>query len=87
MATALGIVSGPLGLFISMIMIQIIFNDKDKINEEFGGAPIEESKSRFNIFITISSIITIAMVTPALIFIKEKPPSPPSMIATKPRPV
>jgi hypothetical protein len=27
------------------------------------------------------------MVTPALIFIKDKPRSPPSMIATKPRPV
>jgi hypothetical protein len=38
-------------------------------------------------FITINSIMTIAMVTPALIFISDKPPSPPSMIATKPRPV
>jgi hypothetical protein len=27
------------------------------------------------------------MVTPALFLIREKPPSPPSMVATKPRPV
>jgi len=87
MATAIGIVSGPLGLFISKIMIISIFNDKDKKDEEYGGAPIAETYSRFNTFITINSIITIAMVTPALIFIKDKPRSPPSMIATKPRPV
>jgi hypothetical protein len=40
MATAIGIVSGTLGLFISMIMIITIFNDKDKIDEEYGGASI-----------------------------------------------
>ena len=31
--------------------------------------------------------MTIAMVIPALLLIRDKPPSPPSMIATKPRPV
>ena len=87
MATAVGIVSGPLGLFVSMIMIVIIFDDKDKFDFKDGGNTLELSKSRFNNFITINSVMTIAMVIPALIFIRDKPPSPPSMIATKPRPV
>lgn len=87
MATAVGIVSGPLGLFVSMIMIVIMFDDKDKESPFYGGNSVDVSTSRFNNFITINSIMTIAMVIPALIFIRDKPPSPPSMIATKPRPV
>ena len=31
--------------------------------------------------------MTIAMAAPALLLIREKPPSPPSMVATKPRPI
>ena len=35
----------------------------------------------------VHSILTIAMVLPALFLIREKPPSPPSMVATKKRQV
>ena len=31
--------------------------------------------------------MTICMCLPAIFLIKDKPPSPPSMVATKPRPV
>ena len=87
LATAIGIVSGPLGIFISKILIITNFDDKDKKDYSEGGNTIEVTAARFNTFILIHSIITIAMVTPALILIKDKPPSPPSMVATKPRPV
>ena len=87
MATAIGIVSGPLGIFISKVLIMSSFENADKIDEGDGGTTLELTTRRFNTFILIHSLITIAMVTPALFLIREKPPSPPSMVATKPRPV
>ena len=36
---------------------------------------------------SIISIMTICFCFPAIFLIREKPPSPPSMVATKPRPV
>jgi predicted MFS family arabinose efflux permease len=35
----------------------------------------------------LNVILTVILVLPALFLIRDKPPSPPSMIATKPRPV
>ena len=86
-ATAIGIVSGPLGIFISKILILAIFDNKDKKLPFDGGLPVEVSRSHFHVFIAIHSIMSIAMVIPALFLIREKPPSPPSMVATKKRPV
>ena len=68
-------------------MILIIFNEGDKLEEELGGNPNETSKKRFDVFITIHAIMTICMTAPALFLIREKPPSPPSMVATKSRAV
>ena len=39
------------------------------------------------LFLILNSIIVVVMVLPALFLIKEKPPSPPSMVTTKKRPV
>lgn len=86
-ATAIGIVSGPLGIFISKILILAIFDNDDKKLPYDGGLPIETSRSHFHVFIAIHSIMSIALVIPALFLIREKPPSPPSMVATKHRPV
>lgn len=80
-ATAIGIVSGPLGIFISKVLILSIFDEKDK---KPGNIP--KAEYDWNLFIILQAIITIAMVTPALFLIKDKPPSPPSIVATKPRP-
>jgi sugar phosphate permease len=86
-ATAIGIVSGPLGIFISKILILSIFEDDDKKLPTQGGTTIELARSRFQMFIAIHAILSIGLVVPALFLIREKPPSPPSMVATKPRPV
>ena len=65
----------------------MIFRSDDKIDEEYGGPSNLESKASFDLYITIHSIMTIGMAAPALFLIREKPPSPPSMVATKSRPV
>jgi MFS family permease len=86
-ATAIGIVSGPLGIFIIQTLILLMFENADKIDQGDGGTSLVLTRERFQRFILITSLLTIAMVTPALFLIREKPPSPPSMVATKPRPV
>ena len=82
-ATAIGIVSGPLGIFISKVLILSFFEEGDKA----GTNNIDVTAQHWYSFIVTQSVITFFMVTPALFLIREKPPSPPSMVATKPRPV
>ena len=82
-ATAIGIVSGPLGIFISKVLILSFFSEGDKT----GATPLDETRAHWTGFIVTQSLVTIAMVSPALFLIRDKPPSPPSMVATKPRPV
>jgi sugar phosphate permease len=86
-ATAVGLVSTPLGIFVSQILILMIFQSNDSIDADEGGPSNNDSEGRFNVYITIHSIMTICMAAPALFLIREKPPSPPSMVATKSRPV
>jgi FLVCR family MFS transporter 7 len=86
-ATAIGIVSGPLGIFISKGLLLLLFDQNDGTPEYKGGTPDDIAKSHLNYFFFLHSLITIGMVVPALFLIREKPPSPPSMVATKPRPV
>ena len=83
LATSIGIVSGPLGIFISKILILSIFTEEDKDVK----GPAGNTKSRMTLFLILNSIIVVVMVLPALFLIREKPPSPPSMVATKKRPV
>ena len=80
-ATSVGIVSQPLGLFISQIMIINIFQTDDKL-------PInrDRAEGRWKLYISIQAILSCAFVIPSLLFIRNKPRSPPSLVATKPRP-
>ena len=71
----------------SQILILIIFRSDDRVDADEGGPSNEDTRGRFNVYITIHSIMTICMAAPALLLIREKPPSPPSMVATKSRPV
>ena len=86
-ATAIGLVSTPLGILIILTLILIIFRSDDSIAADEGGPSNEDTKGRFDLFMTIHSIMSIGMAVPALFFIREKPPSPPSMVAIKSRPV
>lgn len=88
LATAIGIVSVPCGIFVSKLMTMGMLDDGDKIEEdEIGGRPYDETVIRFNSFMFYQCTICIFCVIPALVLIRDKPPSPPSMIATKPRPI
>jgi sugar phosphate permease len=86
-ATAIGLVSTPLGILVSLILILMIFRSDDRVAADEGGPSNEDTKGRFDLYMTIHSIMTIGMAAPALFLIREKPPSPPSMVAIKSRPV
>jgi MFS family permease len=87
LATSIGLVSTPLGIFISQILIVIIFRTDDELEVDSGGPEVDETRARFNLYMSIIAIMTICFCLPAIFLIREKPPSPPSMVATKPRPV
>jgi MFS family permease len=87
LATSIGLVSTPLGIFISQILILLVFDLKDGEDPDEGGPDPEDTRARFNLFMSIISLMTIGLCLPAIILIRDKPPSPPSMVATKPRPV
>lgn len=85
-ATAVGICSVPFGILISKILTLVIFDDEDKHDGD-NGRTWEETNGRFGNFILIQCILSIGLVVPSILLIRNKPPSPPSMVATKPRPV
>ena len=80
-ATGLGIMSGPSGIFISKILIMTIMQseDRDPNNQNI-------AEEHYETFIIVNTIIVVILTLPALILIRDKPPSPPSIVATVPRP-
>ena len=52
-ASAIGLVSTPLGILLSLILILIVFESEDYIDEDDGGATNADSKGRFDKFIII----------------------------------
>jgi hypothetical protein len=67
-----GILSGPAGIIVSKVMIMSCFSTEDERDENYLVA-----KANFELFMMINSLVVIAMVLPSLIFIRDKPPSPP----------
>ena len=86
LATAVCIVSTPFGIFIAKILTILMFDDKDKFNE-FPDRTWSDTNSKFSTYIGILSLISGGTAIPAIFLIRNKPPSPPSMVATKPRPM
>lgn len=62
----------------------VCFSDSDLKKD---AESVLNARSNFERFSLINSLLAIIMVLPSLLFIVEKPPSPPSMLATKPRPI
>jgi hypothetical protein len=73
--------SGPSGIFISKILIMSIMENSDKLPENR-----PQAFAHYRTFLIINALIVTIMILPSLIFIQDKPPSPPSMVAVKPRP-
>lgn len=79
-ATAIGIISIPCGVFVSKIMMSKMFDNDDKKDDDDGGHSYEFTLQRFSDFMLYQCLISIACVIPALLLVRNKPPSPPSMI-------
>jgi FLVCR family feline leukemia virus subgroup C receptor-related protein len=80
-ATGVGVMSGPAGIILATLMIIFMLDDSHEQETHK-----EEAKAAYEFFIILNVVIVAIMVIPSLIFFKNKPPSPPSMLATKPRP-
>lgn len=72
-ATSIGQVSSPIGLLISQVMIMMMFENDDKHPSNRIRA-----EERWNNYIWLQALMSIAFVMPALLFIRNKPDSPPS---------
>lgn len=81
LATGIGIMSGPSGILISKILIMSTMKDTDILVENR-----DVARQHYELFIILNAIIVTIMVVPSLFLIKDQPPSPPSIVATKPRP-
>lgn len=68
-ATSFGSMSMPLGCLISFVLPSLIIGDKDKG---------DMGQQHVTLYLIISNVIMTFCCVPCVIFMKEKPPSPPS---------
>lgn len=80
-ATGVGIMATPSGIFISNFLISTFLEDSDKLPEN-----VDRATRNYDTFIIVNTAVVCGLVLPAIFLIRDKPPSPPSIIATKPRP-
>lgn len=73
-ATAVGSMSVPIGTVLSFVLPQTVISEDDFNNPA-------EGKQHFGLYIMIQTFIVTMFCIPALTFIKEEPPSPPSVVA------
>lgn len=73
-ASSLGALSVFIGAIFSFSMPSFIFEDNDIINKDQG-------RRHFCLFLMIQTLLISLFSIPALSFIKEEPPSPPSIVA------
>lgn len=74
MATAVGSMAIPLGMLISFVLPNAVMEDSDSRD-------IETGKRHFDLYILIQTLLMTVLSLPALIFMQEEPPSPPSVVA------
>ncbi|TNV72744.1 hypothetical protein FGO68_gene148 [Halteria grandinella] len=73
-ATAVGSMAVPIGTVISFVLPQTCLSQNDADNPEIG-------KQHFSLYIMIQTFVVTLFCIPALTFIREEPPSPPSVVA------
>mmetsp|Transcript_16052 Transcript_16052/g.15771 ORF Transcript_16052/g.15771 Transcript_16052/m.15771 type:complete len:199 (-) Transcript_16052:610-1206(-) len=74
LATTLGSLAGPFGAVIGYLLPLPLISDSDTDPKSLG-------RSRMSRYILIQSIIITALTLPVLIFIRNRPPTPPSASA------
>jgi len=70
-ATAAGSMSLPFGCLLSLLLPNAFINDF---------TTPEDIISKFHLYLLVSTIIITLFALPALIFLRESPPSPPSVL-------
>ena len=75
-ATAIGSVSVPIGSFISLILPSAFIKDEDTTN-------LPQGKNHFEFYLMVQTMVVTIFSVPALAFIKDEPPSPPSIVANE----
>lgn len=73
-ATAIGTMAIPIGMLLSFVLPNVFISNDDITD-------IEKGIRKFEIYLLVQTIIITLFSLPALIFMKEEPPSPPSIIA------
>lgn len=76
MATAVGAVSSPIGSVISFVLPQAFVQESDL-------ADIMAGQRHFCFYLLVQTMVVTLCIVPALAFIRERPPSPPSVVANE----
>ena len=75
-ATGVGIMAIPSGIFISKILIMSLMQDGDKLPENR-----DEALRHYSLFLMINAGIVALFVLPSILLFKNKPMTPPSILA------
>jgi hypothetical protein len=73
--------AGPLGILICKVLIQSIMWNDDKLPEH-----AHRGRLHYEFFIIANALVVALMVLPSFFMLREKPPTPPSKVASKIRP-
>jgi Na+/melibiose symporter-like transporter len=76
MASAIGLSGVPIGSFLSFVIPQFIIKESDYNN-------LVLAKEHFLMYLLIQTMIVTILCIPALAFMREEPPSPPSVVANE----
>lgn len=74
LACAIGLCGSPIGSFVSFLLPSFVIKDSDYNNLTLG-------RQHFLMYILIQTMIVTVCCIPALAFMREDPPSPPSVVA------
>ena len=81
LATGICIMAGPVGILICKVLIQTIMWNDDKLPENSN-----RGRLHYEFFLIANTLVITLMLLPSFFMIREKPPSPPSKVASKVRP-
>jgi MFS family permease len=76
LASAIGLCGVPIGSFLSFIIPQFIIKESDYNN-------LVLAKEHFLMYLLIQTMVVTVLCIPALAFMREEPPSPPSVVANE----
>jgi FLVCR family feline leukemia virus subgroup C receptor-related protein len=76
LSTALGGLALPIGCIVGFVIPAFMISDSDAL------LPKEDGKMKFRQYLFVQNVITTIGTVPLLVFVREKPPTPPSASAS-----